>query len=517
MSSPVKLTDNWALGMRSDRESVNMPPNSAINLKNIIPGQGNGPAQLRNAWGYAYTGAANFTAASAGATSIPAVFWAPFHSGAQCLLAISEDGAIMRVTIGGVLSLLHATGTAAPVTHQPWFHKDVVYIGNSAGTGYPWTVVTAGTAAVMAGDVPKARTGCSWGEYLILANGGDPAASYALKPRRIWFSDPGLATFTTANNSYQDVPEEVIKVVPVKQGLIAFGYRSTWLIEGTTPPPNSDLTTTDLWPQGAVDQNSIKKWNEYVMYANAEGVFKMDTASNVNLTKRCEVSRDYQSDFEAFTTSWTAAGGIFGDFYILTVCNSTGVEQFTWVFDIAREVAFRFFGFPTKMYAESANPAQASTISSPRDLLFGSNAIANVGRMQPCFSAGASDLSGVDANSVVIDWELFTALYKLDTNDTKRFRRAWISYDWDNTGAGAIKSEYTVTNNPAAGLGGTMVTVTTFPTGRGRQPIFVNDRGRWIALRFSNTTPGTSAIKNISFHGIDIEAHSLEPSKSATV
>ncbi len=516
MSKVTTLTSRWAAGMRSDLLGEVMPPNSAINMLNMIPGTGLAPCMLRNGWGKAYTSASDFTGFSASSSSISAVAWAPFNQPDQCLIAIDQSGRIIRVTVAGVGSLLSGSGTGAAVQHQPWFHKGVLYIGNSLATGYPWTVTSAGTAAAMSGTVPYARTGASWGEYLLMSNGGDPANSYTINPRRTWFSDVGGTTFTMSNNSYHDWPEEVIKTVPLTNAIVAFGYRECWMLRGTTPPPNSDLIFDHLWAQGAIDPNTVKKWNGSVVYANADGVFLTDTTANPNLAKKYNVQRDYQQDFESFTSGWTAAGGLHGDFYILTVCNGSGVEQFTWVFDLAHERAFRFKGFPTKMYAEAANPGQASTISSTRDLLFGLTTMSNVGRMQPCFSAGANDFNGVDANSVVIDWELHTALYRLGTNEVKRFRRAFFSYDWDNTAAGTIKTQYNVTNNPTSGPQTGLTTVTTFPTGLGRQPVFVNSRGRWISLRISNTTPGSSAIKNFSLYGIDLEYHPIEGSRSST-
>jgi hypothetical protein len=514
MAKPTILTMDWALGMRTDVAANLMPHNAAGNIKNMIPGYGLAPIMIRSGWNKAYTGASDFSAVDATPSRIESLAWAPFPADPS-LIAIGNNGAIFRLRPSGVVTELHATGTGGAAAHPPFWHFDRMIIPSQSITVYPWQITYSGTTdtpAAFSGDVPKAKVGASWESYLLLANGGDPSAAYALNPRRIWYSDPGLVTFTMTNNSYIDCPDEVVRIVPMTNGQFVFGYDRCWLISGTVPPNPSTTTPADtvireLWPQGTCDGRSVCKWGEYIIFANAEGIWKTDGTSCSNVTAAAGVSRGYKGDMINFVTSFSAAGGVMGDWYFLTVLNASRVEQFTWVVNLRDNVAFKFFGFPTLMYASVQSAPTGSNISSPEDLLFGLTTMTNVGRMQPCFDAGG--VAGTDANAVVIDWELFSAMYDLGSPVEKRFRRAYFTYNWDNANSGVVKTEYTVTNNPFTGTAG-LTTLAQLPTGVGRQPLPVNNRGRWIAFRFSNTTPGTSNVKNFALFGLEVEGHFLE-------
>lgn len=518
MASPGLLTDNWSKGQISDVAPNRNPPNSALTMLNWIPDFGAAPLMKRAAWSYAYTAAASLaTSVSTSSTGIYAIGYMQFTDG-PAVIAIDQAGRIIELKNSGTGVLLDATGLAEAPINNPFWHLDRCIIPGSSGTKFPWQVTTNGSgtaaAAAFSNPFPKAKHGCSWQNYLLMSNGGDFADSYNIKRRRTWFSDPFLLTFTAANNSYLDWPDEIRAVVPMTNALVGFGDHACWIATGDTPPPNNNLVLRDLYPQGVLDARSIAMWNGYIIFANSTGIWKTDGTSLVNLTDRCGLSTQYKALTGSFTLSWTQAGGVFQNRYHLTTCNDSGVEQSTIVLDLNMESGYMFSGLPTRCYASVQTGPWASTIASAQDLLFGVNNVAQVGRLQPAYDQTAAGKA--DANGVVIPYTLTTPFYQMGTAAEKRFRRLFLNFDLDtSTGGDTPEIAYAITQAPSTA--NPTYTSMTFPTttGQSRQPVFVNDKGRWISFRIRGKQSGPSGTTRLFLYSMELEGHSKDGSRSS--
>lgn len=515
MATTIPLTDNWSIGQVSDVAPNRLKPNSAISLRNLVPDWMNSPLALRGGFEYAYIANPDFTSFSASTTGVKGSVMAPFQDGNK-LLFLDQAGRILSINTSGVGSLLDSTGIAEVVAGQPFFHLDKEIIVGGSGTKFPWNVTTNGSgvaaAAAYADPFPKATVGTSWGAYLLLANGGDFANSYAINQRRLWFSNPGLFTFTAANNSYWDFPalERIVAVVGMANSIIVFGPRSCEILTGDTPPPNNNLTRRPLYPYGVCDETAIKLWNGYIIFANERGLFKTDGTSLVDLTEQAGLINAWRTDFYNFGGSSTCAVGIFENFAVITVTNGT-TETFTYIYDLVNEIGYHFAGFNTVMYAEVNLGPHAATYASEQDLVFGLQNLGQAGRMQPVFDT--STTAGKDANGAVINFELVTPLYELGGLMDKRLRRLYLSYLWDNSSPHTETPivEYNIVNNPYASPSWTSMTFP--PSGNKKEPSFVNDKGRWVQFRIRGGT--AAGIHNLSLFGLELEGHARSSTRSS--
>lgn len=515
MADTQLLTDNWALGRVSDVAPNRMKPNSAVVMTNWIPDILGAPLVLRQAWGKSYIAHSDFTFFSASTTGITGSNYAPFSDGGK-LIFVDQAGRILSLNTSGVGSLLDATGLAESQGGPGIYHLDTFVMPGSSGTKFPWKVTTNGSgvasAAAYSDPFPKAVVGASWGGYLLMANGGDFANSYTINPRRLWFSDPGLFTFTAANNSYWDFPqvERIMAVVPVANTIIVFGPRDCHTLTGDTPPPNNNLSYKPLYPYGLADPNAWGMWNGYIIFANERGVFKTDGTSLYDITETCGLATAFRGSMEQFSGGWTCAVGVFQDRAHVTITDGSA-EQFTYVFDLNDEVGYNFTGFPTRMYAPVAAGPHASVVNAERDLVFGLIGNPYAGRMQPSYGQGTG--AGADGNGVVIPFALQTPFYELGSLADKRIRRTYLTYKWISSGGFTETPviEYAIVDDPFNAPSWTAMTFP--PAANGRQPVFVNNKGRWISYRIRGGS--AAGVANLALFGLEAEGHQHESSRSS--
>lgn len=524
MGKTTVLTDNWSLGRISDINPTRLPANSLIRCINMIPDFGLAPLVMRNPWEYSFLGG-DYSDFSASTTEASGLAWAPFHGG-EGLVIVDQDGRILLTDIGGTGHLLDATGLGDKITTPPFWHQDRLVILGADGATFPWAVTFDGSSYVttpFSDPFPKARFGASWGEFVLLGNGGDPDDSYTVNLRRLWFLDAGTFTYTSANNSFFDFPDEIIFAVPFTNSIIVVGYRKLWNLTGTTPPADgvsTDMSIEELYPQGAIDPKSIALWNGYMIFANAEGIWKTDGTSLVSITTAAELNTAWRGDMGNFTLGWSLAAGVWQNYYIATAVDDSGVEQFTYVINLelqsskGNEAGFNFKGFPTRMYAPVQGAGQTSVINATQDLLFTVSGVPNTGRMQPVFDPGGDGTADPTGDNIAID--VITSFYMLGSLGEKRLRRAFFTYAWDTPVGGNLSVSYSKTPNPFLGPID-FVDVDSFPAqASGRQPVFVNDRTRWISFRITNlgAEDVVNPVKGLALYSIDVEGHIVEQSRS---
>lgn len=514
MADTTLLTDNWSLARQSDVAPNRMKPNAAVEMLNWIPDVMSAPLVVRQAWEFSYIANADFTYFSPSTTGITGSNFAPFQDGNQ-LVFVDQSGRIMSLNTSGVGSLLDSGGLGTSQAGPGAFQLDCFVLPGADGAHFPWYVSSDGSgnasATAFVDPFPQARIAASWGAYLLMANGGDFANGYTQNLRRLWFSDPGALTFTAANDSYWDFPQvaRIMAVVPMANTIIVFGPRDCHILTGDTPPPNDNLSYRPLYPYGLADYNAYGLWNGYIIFANERGVFKTDGTSLVDLTETCFIGQAFRGDMQNFSDGWTCAVGIYQDWALVTVTDGT-VEKFTYVFDLNAEVAYNFSGFPTRMYAPVAAGPHASQVNAEQDLVFGLYATPQAGRVQPVFAPGNA---GSDANGVLIPFVLQTPYYEMGSLADKRIRRTYLTYKWyNNTGFNETPViEYSIVDDPFTSPSWTAMTFP--PASGGRQPVFVNNKGRWISYRIRGGT--STGVQNLALFGLEVEGHVKESSRSS--
>lgn len=503
MAKTTPLIDNWTLGRQSDVPINLMKPNASVTLQNFIPNILGHPLVKRAPWSYTYTANPTFTTVSATTTKITGTNFAHYEGGEQFLIFVDQAGHILKETLAGVLSVASATGVGGTGQNAPsvmHLNNLVLPTANSADIGLV-DHNGAFTLASASYSTPGGSAVASWDAYLLVAD----------EQNILYFSDPGVLDFDNGSSWIFKQIDSIQGVFPLANTILVFGKKRFDMLTGTTPPPNNDLAFRSGFPYGMCSYTAGKVWNGYVIFANERGIFKTDGTGVADITTRCGLSTAWRNDMQSFTTGWNCAMGLYQNYAIVTVTNASQVEQFTYVFDLSTEpeVGFNMKGFPSVMYAEVALGALASTVISEQDLIFGLSASPQAGRFQPCVSLGTT--GGKDANGVAIEYEWISAMNMLGDLGNKRVKRAYLSYDYrlDSPYTEAPTIEYRMGNTPFTSTSWTSLTMPA--AGAGRQPLFVNDRGRWVQFRLhGGTAAGTNAL---ALYGLEVEGHENERSK----
>lgn len=299
MADIVSLGSNFDLGFQSDISRDELNPRAAFRMKDWIP-QLEAPVRKRGGWAY---GSPNLSSLGGTAASAAALGFLPFPGDGR-LVVISNAGSayILNRFDGAGGAILTDTGDTSIVPTWPifWHKTGTKYYGiilpgytqaakkpkkvfNSAG----YTVAQLGTTAVDGTGVPQARTGFSWGDYLVLGNYTDQADGILYNYRWAFSTvgNPDAYVTTGSNASTFDFPEEMLAGVPVLNSILTFGYNNCHIWTGDTPPPGGNMARKILFAGlGTLDGRSCLAWRNYAIWANAAGVYQSDGATLTDLT-----------------------------------------------------------------------------------------------------------------------------------------------------------------------------------------------------------------------------------------
>ena len=325
-------------GMATDPPLDQTPAGFMRRILDALPGRGLAPVQVRGGWAYA-------TGVVAGSQPWDWLVWAPFPAGAEKIVsyAIADKQSSYVSALDG-----STTGTSIGITPlalatAPFFHRTgagglVVYPGaGAASITQKWT--GSGALATLAGTPPLADRGASWGEYLILAgdlNSGRPNAN------RMWFSEPGEPeNWTLPNQRYVDIPEDIVAIVPRGNSIFVFGAKGTHILVGDTPPggvitpgtPGNLTLKKYSFSQGLSDPDAVTTYKDFVLWANANGVFRSDGSQPSDLTSIGGISSYWPFCYSP------AAGdkvclGCYRQYMVVSILTSGNAFKRSLVFDL---------------------------------------------------------------------------------------------------------------------------------------------------------------------------------------
>ena len=420
---------NFDAGYKSDIARDQLPLGAAYRMFDWIPQLG-APLRRRGGWAYA-TG--DLSALSA-CSNAAAVAWVPVP-GDPHLMIVSDNGKVFGdrnlTTAVGFFPTGGATGFTS-VTQRPFWFADLqgmVILQGLIGTpqapkkytgpgGGPYTV------AALGGSPPLASVGAAYGDWLLLANGTISGTRYA---NRIWNSAVGQPEVWNTSTAFFDMPEEVLRVVPLRSTILVFGYRQLWILTGDTPPPGGNWTKLDSFATGTMDGRSVVPYRDTVLFANNMGVFQTDGYTITDLAEQGGISQHWQelvSDFN-FSIGWSACAGIFQGYYIVVVHDNAGALVTCQVCDIQKRVWFEFSNVNAHMFAERQSGPGTANADGHEELFFAHATTPKAGMLAGCWVPNIT----ADGDTAPVEPKIELPFYKLGSTGLKQIRSVWITHD----------------------------------------------------------------------------------------
>lgn len=508
MSSGVHLLGrNFDLGFQSDVSRDELPPNAAFRLRDFMP-QIEAAIRKRGGW----THATRDLGIAGGATRGSGVGWSLFPNDPH-LISVDEVGRVYRTTVfDGTNATLIGSTHGEPLTHRPFWHKDRMIVlpqlGGAAANVYKYydTGSLSYTTAALGGTPPQARVGLSWGDYLLLANGYVGGTLYA---NRIWNSAVGNPDSWTPGTNFWDMPDEIVVMAKMRQFILVWGYGSTWMITGDTPPDGGNWATRDLFRQtGCMDGRTLVLYRDYAIWANNQGVFKSDGVTLTDLTKVGGISLYWRSLISSFNfqKGWSAAAGLDRGEYTISIFNASGTLVTTLKCDIERQTWHEFTNVPAAMYAERTSGPGTATADGSEELFFAHRTLPRAEYMSSCWTPAMGNANDADGTAVLPSLE--TPFYKQGSAIIKRARRLYVSYDL-RTGGGSPYLTVSKITSPEdtnyVACTPTLATTTKFD----RKAVEVRRKALGFGFKIAQT--GASADTRIG--ELEFEGHPEEPSK----
>lgn len=312
MARTILLQDRFSGGSKQDLPRDQLPAGALWYATDMLPSIN---AKLRERGGYTHA-SADIAATVATASRVEGGIYAPFVAAAKNCV-IDEDGNLVTVAADGTVTNV---GALVTVVQNPVFHRDKVIAFAAGGATAP-KKYTGSAISALGGSPPNAV-------YATVFTDRTVAGRTSAATSRLFFSAAGNPESWDTTNSYIDFTYPVTGLASLRTAILIFhdGYVSR--IRGYTPPTvaggSGDFAVDDpLWNVGCSDARSIAYWGDQVIFANGGGIHITDGAGQDDLTRRCGMKRFWQDTIMSgySASSWTIAGGVLRDHYIVSVMN----------------------------------------------------------------------------------------------------------------------------------------------------------------------------------------------------
>jgi hypothetical protein len=520
MADQQLVAQNWDGGMQQDRSRDQLGKGIAWRMADFIPQDG-APLRKRGGWLFAST---DLNVLQPGPTRCYAVAWAPFPSAGH-LVAVGNTGNVYRMGPSGAINNSSGVYVGAvpsvPLT-RPFWHRDtptsaardqlVICPGVTNSDPSRYYDSGGGSYALqpLAGSPPRGRFGFSYNQFCVLGNGWDPGSAYALRPNRLWFSNVANCDSwnTSSNGGWLDFPREIVGGGWNRSIFLIWSFDTTWLINGSTPPPGGDLAMTPLFTVGCLDGRSIVRHQDYFIWASPSAIYRTDGTTLTDITKEAGISQLWRATTTGFNrnTNWVCAAGLLYGQYYVTVIDSTGTNRLTLVIDLANFTAYTHTNIDSMMYAERISGE--GTANEPGvDELFG--AWLNGPRAMRLSSIWNPTISNrFDASGSPVLPTLETPYFKQGRTEEKRFRFAYVGYDLRDGGeVPKLAVGYALSPELQSYTEGTYQYPPT--TRFDRQRVDIRQKSEGVSLRFRLTQPAA----DLRLSEIELEGHPVDGSR----
>lgn len=308
------------------------------------------------------------------------------------------------------------------------------YVGvpRGPGNGMLFLKYTTGSSVetVLTTDnsTPPATYIEAWNSYFVLANW----PGYA---QRIAWLEPGfpLTGSTTPawdSKSWWDTSNDVTGLARTRSALLVFHANGVERLRGSIPPGTN--RQTDLWMEplkglgGCTQPHSISYWNDNVLFCDGRGAYLTDGTTITDLTAQGGISRLWRKQY---ATGVRVAGGIYADFWILSVTNTAnGAVVATWVCNLY-----------TRKWMQFTNVACSSFVTAvdTNEHLYGGTYDGKLIDASRMWDEADPVSANVDGNGVSVLPQLETGWFSMSDNfSRKRVKKAEIAYDlYEDSGA----------------------------------------------------------------------------------
>lgn len=402
MAQPFPIQGSY-VGIARDYSRDQLPPGYVWNLQDYFPNTLGAPLRKRGGWAYA-------SSALGASTGTIYTIYADFTAGAT-LLTVDNTGVLWKIA-----SSTSAASAGSVVIGKPVFYANRVIFPDTTASGvYSYT---GGTTGALPGAPPDGQYAAVYKDRLILAN--TPAL-----PKRAYFSAAGDPTSWDTTNSWVDVSRPITGLAALSNALLVFSNAGTERIRGSTPPPGSDFVLEKVSDYGCVDDNSIALWNDRVVYADTNGIYMTDGSATTDLTAIGLIQSYWRTLLASYTSSWTLAGGVFRNYYFMSVLGGSGD---CLVCDLLNRTWFRLQNCSFSSFAEAKGTLQ--------DFYAGLNSIGRVAKLTGIFSPAAANKNDADGTAVtpVVEYPMargFTRVRRSwrPAGGQTHWRRLYLSYD----------------------------------------------------------------------------------------
>ena len=398
-------------GMATDPPFDQLQPGFMRRVLDALPGDSLAPVQIRAGWRYG-------TGVLSGPQPIDWLTWAPFPGAEKVVsYAAGDSRAEYVLDLGGFTTGAAIGTTALPCVTAPFFHRIptgglMIYPGGG-GSSVVQKWAGSGALANLGGSPPKADRGVSWGDYLILAGDLNPGKPQA---NRAWFSAVGNPESWDLLNAYVDIPEDIVAVVPKGNSIYFFGAKGTHIMVGDLPPPGGNMTLKKyIFSQGLSDPDAVATYKDYVIWGNANGIFRSDGSQPADLTSLAGVSSYWPFSYSPIEGDKLNLG-CYRQYLIVNILTETNVFKRCLVFDLEQTTAWEWANIAGRHLLRIPSWSGGS-----EDLLFPLGR--RICRVAPIFDG----INDEDEDESVPQLEIVTGGLRLGMMGQKRLRRSWLT------------------------------------------------------------------------------------------
>jgi hypothetical protein len=406
MARVITLQDRFDRGMIRDVPIDKLPAGGVWNLVDMIPDLDGAGLEKRGYW-------ARHSESLSG-SRCSALIVAPFATGPQ-LVSINSSGDVKNVDIA--VGTVTAKGTAQVPASPPVFYRERVYIPSSEGTTSVKYYDGTNNAAAAPGAPPAGMFACAWKDHLVLARD-------ATNFNRVWFSAGGDPTLwdTAVDGQWLDLTFVPTGLAVLRGMILAFSENAVERIRGDIIPgvAGSDILKETILNVGCPDPSSIATTDDYVVFANPNGVFLTDGIGLINLTEQCGIQNYYKETL--FSAIFNFTGGIWNGHYVLSVYSgSTFIDAF--VFDIDRRRCWRITNVLATQMASAPTTAEGAASG---ELFFGELGGPYVGRLSFMWIHASN--FGPDGNGTYPSPSVTTGFLTPGGPGRKRWKKLHVNY-----------------------------------------------------------------------------------------
>lgn len=415
MAQPYPIQSSFS-GMARDYSRDQLPSGYVWNMQDFFPNMLGAPLRKRGGWAYA-------SSALGSTARVARVAYADFSAGAQLLAVEAASAGYNLWNVASSASAASVAGLSAMGTAvgSPVFYANRLIFPNTDGSTTIYSY-TGGTVTALSGTTPAPT-----GKYAAVYKDRVILAGTSALPKRAYFSAAGDPTTWDTTNGWVDVSRPITGLAALRNALLVMSNTGTERLRGSSPPPGSDFVLEKVSDYGCIDYKSIALWNDRAIYADTNGIYITDGSASSDLTAVGLIQNYWRTLLASYTTSWRLVGGVFRNFYFMSVNDGTNFQD-CLVCDLLNRTWFRLQNCNFSSFVEAKGTFQ--------NFYAGMQSSNRVVNLTGLFSPAAANKNDGDGTAVTPVVELpavrgFSRFHRrwIQASGLTHWRRLYLSYD----------------------------------------------------------------------------------------